>query len=112
MRVLPTNPVFFDQIQAKAYGVDLAVVKSLDSIKKIAANKELDIFINVSNNKELLQDKLIFLALATKALSTERGAAKLFIDKNVTQNELSVKLYNLVMMAIESFENKIKNIKR
>ena len=86
--------------------------KSIESITKIATAQQVNLFINASSDTKKYNDKLTLMAMATTKNDTfTRGAAVSIIDKNASMEELSVKMYNASMMAIEALNNKIKLIK-
>ena len=108
--MLKIDSLIFNINKNSPYRNNLLKAKSIDAIEKIAENKNLNLFINISDNNELLQDKLVIMAMTTKPHSFDRGAARTFVNKNAKTEEISVKLYNVAMMAIEAFEKKFKKI--
>jgi DNA-binding protein Fis len=93
---------------------------SYSSIKKLAEDKEIDVFISKNSESKHLPKEDVYLVIASKEQpvversffhignnSTE-AADILFLDKKANKKEVSVKLFNTVMKAIDTLDNKLK----
>lgn len=99
-------------VEAHIEGLDINKIKSFPSIKKIAEDKDVCVFIKkVSDNRQIDNKNIFVMALVYRLSSLVRGASHIVISKNCSNEELSVKIYNTVMNAISEFENKSKIIK-
>lgn len=107
MRVFFINPKTKSGLEVHLDGIQLKKIKSLSAINKIATDRDVCVFINrtVENPQS---KKFHIMALAYKFNSIMRGAAQSSFDSNVKPEELSVKLYNVVMFAIDKLERKMQ----
>ena len=80
--------------------------KSFDAIKKIAEDKNIDIFISKNENSYFHPADNIYTATTNK-LGYSHGFAYTIINKKSCAEEVSVKIFNTVMNAIERLESKL-----
>lgn len=94
-------------------------IPSLKAIKKIAEDKGIDIFISKNKEPEYLSNKNIYQVMASKETPAktrlftqtgsdiENGVSSAQVNKEATKEELSVRIYNTAMNAIEILEKKL-----
>jgi len=99
----------------KLKNISLDKLHTYDAIKKIADDKNIDVFITKNNNSKFLplED---FYAIWVKNNTEDINKLKLgsdcaIINKRVSEEEASVKIYNTVMKAVENLEKKLAKIR-
>jgi hypothetical protein len=87
-------------------GFNINSVKSAEAIKKIATDQDLNIFITKA--KVTSENRYIIMVMAYKEHWLKKGVASSFIDINKKAEELSVRIFNTAIKAIESLQDKTK----
>lgn len=109
--------------------LSVSKIRSYDAIRKIAEDKGVDLFIVKADKFTKRPDVDIYMVMATKeyasryknlaAIGLKRfsigdyksgGTAYTSINKTADISEVSVKVYNAAMNAINNLENKVKNL--
>ena len=94
-------------------------LQTLDAIKKIAEDKDIDIFIGQNKHVKNLPIENIYTIIASKSIPIiervfyktgvilKKGEAFAIMSKNASKEEMSVRVYNAVITAIENLEKKL-----
>jgi len=98
-------------------------IKCYDSIKKLAEDKDMDIFITKNKETKYLPLEDMYIVIARKEIPiiermffrvgiiTKHGTGCAILSKKASEEELSTNIYNATMNAIETLEKKIKDTK-
>ncbi len=94
-------------------------IKCYNSIKKLAEDKGMDIFITKNKETKYLPKEDMYIVLAQKEIPVvtrmffpvgniqRHGTGCAIISKEANEEELSTKIYNATMNAIEILEKKL-----
>lgn len=119
MNINKINNIKFEAGNVYTNKINDNSLKSYNAIKKIAEEKNIDVYISRNHESRHLPAKDLYLVLATKekpiynksSLQTGvdfiRGASFSVVDKNAGNKELSVKIFNATMNAVENLEKKL-----
>ena len=95
-------------------------IPNYDVFKKIAENKGIDLLISKNKDKSYLKNEKLYYIVASKDICLDEsntvkipkdaviGQDCVLISNSLDKGNAAVKLYNMVMMAIERFEKNLK----
>lgn len=119
MNIDKVNNVKFEAGNVRLKRISAEKISSYDAIKKIAEDKGMDIFISKNKETKYLPRENMFLVLASKdtpivarkffrvGTKTDHTAFCIIANKQISKEELGVRIYNAAMNAIESLEAKL-----
>ncbi len=100
--------------------VNAKKIKSLEAIKKIAEDKNVDIFILKNGASMNSSTEDMYMVMASTDVSAigkknprhkiEQSKNCMIVSKKIPKEELSVRIYNAAVSAIEALENKILTV--
>ena len=121
MRIEPINNVNFQAGNVKLVNINPKKLLSLEAFEKFAKDKNIDIFIAQSKTVQAKTKEKLFTVVASKDLpdvtrglfyadkAPVRSAAFALINKDASSEEISVKIYNTVISAIENLQRRLSN---
>ena len=87
--------------------IDSNEIKSLNAIRKIAEDKNIDFFISKREDSFYLPTHNMYLLFANRLGGLHTAACEL-VDKKTGLSKLSVRLYNSAVNMMEKIENNLK----
>jgi hypothetical protein len=97
-------------------------IASIDAIKKIAEDRDIDIFISKNQKSKYLPLEDMYMIMASKDVPlirrgffsagyvTKHGMGCVIVNKKVSNEELSVKIFNASMSALDVLEKKLADL--